>query len=61
VKQMHGDEVVWIARKLVLEQRVKRLAHRRRLDEPQKHAANRFQHTVDTLHGDAGAKRSVQN
>ncbi len=60
MQQMSGDEIVRIARELVLKYFLKRRAECFRLDKPEEHAADGFEQTVYSLQRDAGAKRSPQ-
>src|ERR1700733_5929762 len=57
---MGSKEVMGIAREFVLAERLYGPAHLRRLYEPQKPPADRFEQAVNPFHGDAGAKCAAQ-
>lgn len=60
VQDVHRDEIVRVARKLVMAERLDRSAQRFGLDEPQQDSTDRLEDAIESFYRDTGAKRITQ-
>ncbi len=56
-----GEKILWIARKLVLEQEAHQVIHHLAFHEPQQRRADQFQHDVIAFESDPSAKDVVHD